>query len=113
MVLLLVQISSPSSYLSKKLNSCSLVTRKSFGKSVIPSEPVGFPMNTSLSCKMAVSAVSLMFYNFFSNPSCFAVYVIVFDSEISWMNLLEKSLMASSISMSVSGPSEAISIWYG
>ena len=48
MVLSLVQILSPSSYLSKELDSYSLVPRKSFGKSVIPSEPVGFAMDISL-----------------------------------------------------------------
>ena len=53
MVLSPVQSSSPSSYLSKKLDSGSLVPKKSFGISVIPSEPVGFSMNRSLSCKMA------------------------------------------------------------
>ena len=54
-VLLPVQISSLSTYLSKKLDSCSLVPRKSFGKSVIFSEPVGFAMNTSLSFKTATA----------------------------------------------------------
>ena len=92
-----VQISSPSSYLSKKLDSCSLVPRKSFG---IPSEPVGFTMNTSLSCKMAKVHFLLCSITFL-NPSCLVKYVILFDSEISSMNLLEKSLMGSSISMSV------------
>ena len=53
MVLLPVQISSSSSYLSKEPDSCNLVPRKSFGKSVIFSEPVGFAMNTSFSFKTA------------------------------------------------------------
>ena len=52
-MLLLVQILSSSSYLSKKQDSCNLVPRKLFGKSVIFSAPVGFVMNISLSFKTA------------------------------------------------------------
>ena len=50
-----MQISSSSSYLPNKLDSCSFVPRKSFGKSVVFSEPVGFAMNTSLSFKPATA----------------------------------------------------------